>query len=258
MAGALVDRYGERPFMVTGLLLQGIGMGWIALIADPGMAYGELIAPLIIAGCGGSMTFPAAQNSVVGSVPLEAVGKAAGANSMMRELGGVFGIAILVAVFAGAGSYASPEEFHRRVRAGARGDGGPVVPRGARGARPARAATHRRGPPTARARNRRRHPMSSAMVRYRVKPAEAAHNEELMRAVFAELADARPAGLRYASFALKDGVTFVHVASEPDDGRRPLQETAAFKAFRKQLRDRCDEPPQVTRLREVGSYIGGA
>jgi EmrB/QacA subfamily drug resistance transporter len=111
VAGALVDRYGERPFMVTGLLLQGIGMGWIALIADPGMAYGEMIAPLIIAGCGVSMTFPAAQNSVVGSVPLEAVGKAAGANSMMRELGGVFGIAILVAVFAAAGSYASPEEF---------------------------------------------------------------------------------------------------------------------------------------------------
>jgi EmrB/QacA subfamily drug resistance transporter len=111
VAGALVDRYGERPFMVAGLLLQGIGMGWIALIADPGMAYGEMIAPLIVAGCGVSMTFPAAQNSVVSSVPLEAVGKAAGANSMMRELGGVFGIAILVAVFAGAGSYASPEEF---------------------------------------------------------------------------------------------------------------------------------------------------
>ena len=62
------------------------------------MAYGELIAPLIVAGCGVSMTFPAAQNSVVGAVPVEAVGKAAGANSMMRELGGVFGIAILVAV----------------------------------------------------------------------------------------------------------------------------------------------------------------
>jgi EmrB/QacA subfamily drug resistance transporter len=111
VAGALVERFGERPFMVGGLTLQGIGMAWIALIADPGMAYGEMIAPLIIAGCGVSMTFPAAQNSVVGSVPLEAVGKAAGANSMMRELGGVFGIAVLVAVFSGAGGYASPQDF---------------------------------------------------------------------------------------------------------------------------------------------------
>jgi EmrB/QacA subfamily drug resistance transporter len=111
VAGALVDRYGERPFMVAGLLMQGIGLGWIALIADPGMAYGELIAPLVVAGCGVSMTFPAAQNSVIGSVPPEAVGKAAGANSMMRELGGVFGIAVLVAVFSGAGGYASPQDF---------------------------------------------------------------------------------------------------------------------------------------------------
>jgi len=111
VAGALVDRFGERPFMVAGLTLQGIGMAWIAAIADPGMAYAELIAPLIVAGCGVSMSFPAAQNSVVGSVPVEAVGKAAGTNSMMRELGGVFGIAILVAVFAGAGGYASPQEF---------------------------------------------------------------------------------------------------------------------------------------------------
>jgi EmrB/QacA subfamily drug resistance transporter len=110
-AGALVDRFGERPFMVAGLTLQGIGMGWIAAIADPGMAYGELIAPLIVAGCGVSMSFPAAQNSVISSVPAEAVGKAAGTNSTMRELGGVFGIAILVAVFSGTGGYASPQAF---------------------------------------------------------------------------------------------------------------------------------------------------
>jgi hypothetical protein len=100
--------------------------------------------------------------------------------------------------------------------------------------------------------------MSAAMVRYRIKPEAAERNEELVRAVFAELAREHPDGLRYASFALEDGVTFVHVAVEPDDGRSPLQETDAFKAFRRQLRERCDEPPQVTRLREIGSYTGGA
>jgi hypothetical protein len=57
------------------------------------------------------MTFPAAQNSVVGAVPSEAIGKAAGTNSTMRELGGVFGIALSVAVFSGAGSYASAASF---------------------------------------------------------------------------------------------------------------------------------------------------
>jgi EmrB/QacA subfamily drug resistance transporter len=111
VAGKLVDRFGERPFLVVGPLLQAAGMGWVALIADAGMSYGELIAPLMVAGVGISMTFPAAQNSVVSSVPEEAIGKAAGTNSTMRELGGVLGIALGVAAFAGAGSYASPADF---------------------------------------------------------------------------------------------------------------------------------------------------
>src|SRR5919197_1295871 len=111
IAGALVDRIGARPFIVVGLLLQGAGMGWIALIAEPGLAYGRLIAPLIIAGCGVSMALPAMQSAVVSSVAPQAIGKAAGVNSMMRQLGGVFGIAILVAVFAGAGGYASAQTF---------------------------------------------------------------------------------------------------------------------------------------------------
>jgi EmrB/QacA subfamily drug resistance transporter len=111
VAGALVDRYGERPFLVTGPLLQAAGLAWIALVADPGVAYAELIPGLMVAGVGASMAFPAAQNAVVGAVPPHAIGKASGTNMTLRELGGVFGIALAVAVFAGAGSYASPESF---------------------------------------------------------------------------------------------------------------------------------------------------
>jgi EmrB/QacA subfamily drug resistance transporter len=111
IAGMLADRIGERPLMVGGLTLQAAGMAWLAVIAEPGMAYGQVLAPFIVAGVGISMAIPAAQNSVVGSIALESVGKAAGANSMMRELGGVFGIAVAVAVFAAAGSFASPQEF---------------------------------------------------------------------------------------------------------------------------------------------------
>jgi EmrB/QacA subfamily drug resistance transporter len=111
IAGALADRIGERPLMVGGLSLQAAGMAWLALIAEPGLAYSHMLAPFIVAGVGVSMAIPSAQNSVVGSVATDALGKAAGANSMMRELGGVFGIAVTVAVFAGAGSYASAAAF---------------------------------------------------------------------------------------------------------------------------------------------------
>jgi EmrB/QacA subfamily drug resistance transporter len=111
VAGALADRVGERSLMVGGLVLQAAGMAWLAIIAEPGTAYLQMLAPFIVAGVGVSMAIPAAQNSAVGSVDMDAVGKAAGANSMMRELGGVFGVAIAVAIFAAAGSYASAAAF---------------------------------------------------------------------------------------------------------------------------------------------------
>src|SRR3954453_22566937 len=111
IAGAAADRIGERPLMVTGLLLQAAGTIWIALIASPDMAYSQFVVPLVIAGIGVSLAIPSAQNSVLGSVAQEAVGKAAATNSVMRELGGVFGIAITVAVFAGLGGYASSQAF---------------------------------------------------------------------------------------------------------------------------------------------------
>ena len=97
--------------MVIGLTLQAAGMVWLALIAEPSLPYSHMLAPFILAGVGTSMAIPAAQNSVVGAIDESAVGKAAGANSMMRELGGVFGVAIAVAVFAAAGSYVSPASF---------------------------------------------------------------------------------------------------------------------------------------------------
>jgi EmrB/QacA subfamily drug resistance transporter len=118
VAGAMADRIGERPLMVGGLFLQAVGMSWLALVADPGVAYTALLAPFVVAGVGISMAIPAAQNSVVGSVANDAIGKAAGVNSMMRELGGVFGIAVAVAVFAAAGSYASAGAFTDGFSAG--------------------------------------------------------------------------------------------------------------------------------------------
>jgi MFS family permease len=111
IAGALADRIGERPLMVGGLTLQAAGMAWLAIIAEPGLPYSDMIAPFVVAGVGVSLAIPAAQNSVVGSVANDAVGKAAGANSLMRELGGVFGVAIAVAVFAATGGYASAGMF---------------------------------------------------------------------------------------------------------------------------------------------------
>ena len=97
--------------------------------------------------------------------------------------------------------------------------------------------------------------MKRVMVKYKVKPDRAAENERYIKAVFAQLERDRPAGLRYASFKLDDGLGFVHIASiETSDGSNPLTALEPFKAFVAQIQDRCDEPPVTTTLNEIGSY----
>jgi EmrB/QacA subfamily drug resistance transporter len=115
IAGSLADRIGERPLVVAGLAMQGVGMTWLALDVGHDRPYTASILALVIAGCGTSMAMPAAQNAVMNSVPLDAIGKASGTYNTLRQLGGTIGVAVLAAVFAANGSYASPHAFARGV-----------------------------------------------------------------------------------------------------------------------------------------------
>ena len=110
-AGRLVNRVGARTPAVLGLALQAAGMGWLALVATPSVPYGEMIAPMLIAGAGVSMAMPATQTAVLNAVAPEQIGKASGVFNTGRQLGGVFGVAVLALVFSKAGSYAGPAAF---------------------------------------------------------------------------------------------------------------------------------------------------
>jgi MFS family permease len=110
IAGNVVNRLGERPLVAIGLLMQATGLGWIAMIITPGVAYATMIAPLVVAGVGVSMAMPAVQNAVLGSVNVVEMGKASVFN-MGRFLGGMFGIALLVATFSANGTTDSPANF---------------------------------------------------------------------------------------------------------------------------------------------------
>ena len=96
--------------------------------------------------------------------------------------------------------------------------------------------------------------MKQVIVRYRVRPEHAAENEKLVRAVYAELHETKPAGLRYATFRLDDGVSFLHLSAHDTDGPNPLTKVEAFKRFQEKIADRCDEAPVVSSLTEIGSY----
>src|ERR1051325_6987279 len=88
--------------------------------------------------------------------------------------------------------------------------------------------------------------MRTVMVRYKTKEGRADENEALIRAVFAELRTRAPGGLRYASYRLPDGVSFVHIAKVDTAGDNPLTSLPAFKAFQSEIEDRCVEQPVVT------------
>jgi hypothetical protein len=97
--------------------------------------------------------------------------------------------------------------------------------------------------------------VETTIVRYKVKADRAEENREFIQKVFGQLDESKPDGLRYVSFNLDDGLSFVHIAVvETADGQNPLPETSAFQDFVSGIKDRCDEPPVVTKANIVGSY----
>ena len=91
------------------------------------------------------------------------------------------------------------------------------------------------------------------IIRYTTKPECAAENEQLIRAVFAELAQDDPGGLRYAAFRLEDKVSFVHVAVL-EGASNPLADSAAFAEFQRGIKDRCADGPVAADADIIGSF----
>jgi len=110
-AVGFAKRLGDAYLIVFGLVVQAVGLGWIALIADPGMVYAAMILPMILTGAGFAVAVTIAQKTVIGAVAMPDIGKASGTLSTIRQLGGAFGVALTVAVFGRAGSHATPLAF---------------------------------------------------------------------------------------------------------------------------------------------------
>ena len=98
-AGILAGRLGARPLVLAGMIVQSMSLVWIALVASATVAYPTLLPPFILGGLGMGLTFAPIANTVMASADESRQGQASGANSTLRELGGVFGIAVLGAIF---------------------------------------------------------------------------------------------------------------------------------------------------------------
>jgi EmrB/QacA subfamily drug resistance transporter len=108
VAGAVSDRVGRRPVMVTGLFLQAAGLTWVAARGSLSASWAELDIALLIAGVGVSMALPTVPTAVLNAVAPRELGKAAGINYMMQRFGAVFAIAVASAVFAACGHPGTP------------------------------------------------------------------------------------------------------------------------------------------------------
>jgi EmrB/QacA subfamily drug resistance transporter len=111
VAGALSDKIGGARLMGIGLTLQAAGLGSLAAISAPATPYWELVAPFMVSGIGMAMFWAPVANVVLAAVRPEEEGQASGAQNAIRELGGVFGVAVLASVWSHYGSYSSGQAF---------------------------------------------------------------------------------------------------------------------------------------------------
>ena len=111
LAGIFSEKFGARWFMVAGVSLQAIALGWLATEVSTTQSYGSMIIPFILAGSGMALVFAPSASAILNSVRVDQAGQASGATNAIRELGGTFGIAVLATVFSGAGAYTTPQAF---------------------------------------------------------------------------------------------------------------------------------------------------
>lgn len=95
--------------------------------------------------------------------------------------------------------------------------------------------------------------MPVMIIQYTVQPGHVARNIRLLREFFDELHTASPGGLRYSAFQLGDDVSFVHLV-ESASGAAPFASLPAYRAFRDTIGERCDQPPAMSELREIGAF----
>jgi EmrB/QacA subfamily drug resistance transporter len=105
LAGIFSEKFGSRAFMVAGLAMQAIALGWLATELSVHQSYASMIAPFILAGSGMSLVFAPSANAILSAVRADQAGQASGAANAIRELGGVLGITVLATVFTSNGSY---------------------------------------------------------------------------------------------------------------------------------------------------------
>jgi EmrB/QacA subfamily drug resistance transporter len=111
IAGVLSERYGSRTFMAAGLALQAGALAWFAVVTATDTTFGQIVIPFIMAGTGMALVFAPSASALLSVVSPAAAGQASGTNNAIREVGGVFGVAVLSTIFSESGALSSAQAF---------------------------------------------------------------------------------------------------------------------------------------------------
>jgi EmrB/QacA subfamily drug resistance transporter len=111
LAGLVAPRVGTRLLIVVGLGFQAIAIFWLALTMSDDVAYTTMLPAFILAGIGMGLVFAPLSTAVLATMTSADQAKASGTNSTLREVGVALGIAVLTAVFVGAGGQLTPELY---------------------------------------------------------------------------------------------------------------------------------------------------
>lgn len=111
LSGLIAPRVGTRALIVAGTAFQAIGLVWLALVLTPTVSYATMVPAFVFAGIGMGLVFAPSSTAVLAHMRDEDHAKASGTNSTLREIGVALGIAILTAVFTGAGGDFTPDAY---------------------------------------------------------------------------------------------------------------------------------------------------
>jgi EmrB/QacA subfamily drug resistance transporter len=111
IAGVVSERRGSRGFMATGLAMQALALAWFAATTTTTVTFGEQAIAFVLAGAGMGLVFAPSAGALLKVVTPAQAGQASGTNNAIREVGGVFGVAVLSTIFSQSGSLGSTQGF---------------------------------------------------------------------------------------------------------------------------------------------------
>jgi EmrB/QacA subfamily drug resistance transporter len=120
ISGWLSDKYGSRELSSIGLLISAIGLIGFTQITQNSSISG-LIVWMLIMGLGSGMFFSPNTSAIMGAVPVEKRGIAAGTRTMMNNAGLVISMAIMMAIISSSISADALQRLFVGTQVGSRG-----------------------------------------------------------------------------------------------------------------------------------------